>query len=199
LKPGGALSRAFAALVFVAYPFAVWFALTRWSPRAVALAALALLALRRALAREALAVARESRGALAAVVALCAGAAVSDWRPLLLGVPVVTSAFAAWLFGASLATTPLVERFARAERPVLTGAEVRYCRSVTRLWCAFLAANAALSLALALFAPTRVWALYTGLGFYLLVAALFGAEVAVRLVRFPQARGPLAARFLARR
>ncbi len=182
--------RAVSAIALLVYPFAVWFALTHWSPRWVAVLALALLGLRRALASEALAVASESRWALGAVIALCIAAALSNQSALLLAVPVVTSAFAAWLFGASLRSTPLAERFARAERPELSTAEVRYCRSVTRLWCGFLTANACVALALGIWASLAFWALYTGLVFYLLMASLFAAELAVRRFRFPHTAGP---------
>lgn len=181
------------ALLVAVYPFALWFALERWSSRAVALLALALLALRAATLREALAAAAESRVAIGALVALCALAALSGWQPLLLATPVVASALAAFVFGKSLASVPLVERFARAQQPPelmvrLTG----YCRAVTVVWCAFLAANAAVALALALIAPLSVWALYTGLVSYLLMGVLFAGEWLVRQTRIRAARDAVA-------
>jgi uncharacterized membrane protein len=183
-----------ALLLVPAYPFVVWFALQRWSPRGVALVALAVLALRAAALREVLAVAAESRAALAALALLCVAAALFDWQPLLLAVPVVASGFAALLFGRSLASVPLVERFARAEHPELISELTGYCRTVTRVWFAFLVANAGVALGLALFAPLATWALYTGLLSYLLMGLLFAAEWLVRQGRLRAARLALGAR-----
>ena len=176
-------------LVLAAYPFALWFALTRWSSRAVALLALGVLALRAAALREALKAAAESRVALGAMIALCTAAALLDWRPLLLATPVVASAFGAFVFWKSLASVPLVERFARAHQPPELMPELAgYCRRVTIVWSAFLATNAFASLALALFAPLASWALYTGLICYVLMGLLFAAEWLVRQGRVRAAR-----------
>jgi len=183
-----------ALLLVPAYPLIVWLALERWSSRGVALLLLALVALRAASMREALAAAAESRVALSAVVLLCVSAALFDWQPLLLAVPVVGSGFAALLFGRSLASVPLVERFARAEHPDLMSELTGYCRTVTRVWFAFLVANAGISLGLALFAPLATWALYTGLISYLLMGLLFGAEWLVRQGRLRAARLALGVR-----
>jgi uncharacterized membrane protein len=184
-----------AGLLVPVYPFAIWWALGHGSPRSVALLALALFAARWAMAREALAAAAESRGPLLAVVALCVATVVSDWRPLLLAVPVVMSAFLALVFGRSLASVPLVERFARTHHTPEEMTELAsYCRRVTQVWCAFLVANAAACLALALFAPLRAWALYTGLVSYLLMGALFAGEWLVRQGQVRAARARVAAR-----
>jgi uncharacterized membrane protein len=183
-----------ALLLVPAYPFVVWFALERWSSRGVALLALAVLALRAATMREALAAAAESRVALSAVVLLCVAAALFDWQPLLLAVPVVASGFAALLFGRSLAGVPLVERFARADHPELISELTGYCRTVTRVWFVFLVANAAVALGLALFAPLATWALYTGLISYLLMGLVFAAEWLVRQGRLRAARLALGGR-----
>jgi uncharacterized membrane protein len=162
-----------AGLLVPVYPFAIWWALGHWSPRSVALLALALLA----------------------VIALCVATVVSDWRPLLLAVPVVMSAFLALVFGRSLASVPLVERFARTHHTPEEMTELAsYCRHVTRVWCAFLVANAAVCLALALFAPLQAWAFYTGLVSYLLMGALFAGEWLVRQGRVRAARARVAAR-----
>lgn len=191
------MKRVASALLFAAYPFLLWFALGRWSPRVVGLLALGIAALRASSLRVALAAAAESRVALGALLALCAAAALFDWRPLLLATPVVGSAFGSFVFGRSLASVPLVERFARPHHPPELMPElVGYCRAVTTVWCAFLAANAAVSLALALFAPLSAWALYTGLVGYVLMGALFAGEWLVRQGRIRAAREAVARRAL---
>jgi uncharacterized membrane protein len=189
------LARLALPLLLAVYPFALWFALTHWSSRVVALLALAVLALRARALREVLAAAAESRVALGAMLALVAAAALLDWQPLLLATPVVANAFAAYVFWKSLATTPLIERFARAHQPPELMPElVGYCRSVTRVWAAFLAVNAVAALGFALFAPLAAWALFTGLIGYLLMGALFAGEWLVRQGRVRAAQRAVAAR-----
>ena len=178
-----------AALLVPFYPFAVWWALGHWSPRWVALLALCFVGLRWAIAREAFAAAAESRWALLGVAALCGATVLLDWQPLLLSIPVVVSSFAAWVFGRSLSSVPLVERFARADHPREVVDELTaYCRAVTQVWCAFLLANAVLSLGLALFAPLASWALYTGFLSYVLMGVLFAIEWCVRQPHLRAAR-----------
>jgi uncharacterized membrane protein len=85
------------------------------------------------------------------------------------------------LFGQSLWRPPtFVERLARLSDGDLDEAAVRYTRRVTQVWCVFFIVNAGLSLAAALFASERVWALYTGGISYVLMGLLFGIEWLVR-------------------
>jgi uncharacterized membrane protein len=184
-----------AVVLVPVYPFAIWWALGHWSPRWVGLLALGLVAARWAVAREAFAAAAESRWLLLGVVSLCGATVIFDRQPLLLAIPVVMSAFLAWVFGHSLASVPLVERFASKEHTPEEMVELAgYCRRVTQVWCAFLLANAALCLALALFAPLGSWALYTGFVSYLLMGLLFAVEWCVRQPRVRAARAAVAAR-----
>ena len=138
---------------------------------------------------------REERMAvlkLPAVGILFAGlGAITNDRRLLLLLPSATQFGFAWVFASSLRrpasgepSVPLVERFARMQKAVLTDEEVRYCRSVTVVWIVFLSASGVLGLLLAVLASPAVWAIFTGIGAYILVAALFGIEYAVRKVRF---------------
>ena len=103
--------------------------------------------------------------------------------PLLL-LPVAVSAIGLFVFGSSLWQIPLVEQFARRKKADLSRQEVRYCRTVTLVWCGFFIANAGLSLLLALRGPLWLWSLYTGLLAYLVIAALFVGEWIVRRIRF---------------
>ena len=69
---------------------------------------------------------------------------------------------------------------------------MRYCRSVTLVWCAFFVVNGAAAALLAAFAPRGWWAGYTGVVSYVLVGALFAAEYVVRKARFGRfGRGPV--------
>jgi uncharacterized membrane protein len=93
-------------------------------------------------------------------------------------------------FGRTLRGGPsLVETLARFQVPDLPPDEVRYCRSVTIVWCVFFAVNAALSTWLAFHATRQAWALYTGFLAYILIGALFACEFVVRSWRFGRYEG----------
>ena len=95
-------------------------------------------------------------------------------------------------FGRSLRVgPPLVETFARLQHPDLSVAQVRYCRTITLVWCVFFAANGAFSFWLALVPDLRLWTLYTGFVSYLLVGLVFSVEFVVRSWRFRNYQGTL--------
>lgn len=177
--------------LLILYPFLVYGALIRLEVRWVALA-LAVLAIARwrggatGLSRSLW----DARWGALPLAALALAAAAFDSEMLLLATPALISAGLLWVFARSLSGVPLVERFARAQAATLSPQEVRYCRSVTRLWCGFFALNASVILALAGVGDREAWALYTGLGSYLLMGLLFAGEWVVRRRRFPGAGAP---------
>lgn len=179
-RVGSALGIAMA----VAYPVFVYVGLTHLRARAVALVMLV-----GALAFAALRVrGQHVRALLGVPIAVCAllavGALLDDAR-LVLALPVLVNAVLLATFGASLrGKTPMVERFARLQKPQLSAAEVRHCRSVTIVWCVFFVANGAIAGALAIWAPLSWWALWTGALSYVAMATLFGGEWLVRRARF---------------
>ena len=125
------------------------------------------------------ATARWSAGAALVLAAFAIGA--NAVLPLKLYPVLVNGAFLA-AFGWSLAHGPsMVERFARLREPDLPPAAVGYTRRVTQAWCVFFAANGAVALLTALYAPEAVWSLYTGVVSYVLMGAMFGGEYLVRM------------------
>jgi len=125
--------------------------------------------------------------------------ALTNNRALLLLIPSATQLGFAWVFGSSLRSkTPLVEQFARMQKADLSEEEVKYCRTVTWIWAIYLAACAAAGMVLAWVASPEIWALFTGVGAYVLVAALFAAEYAYRKLRFRNPEGSAVDRALAR-
>lgn len=89
---------------------------------------------------------------------------------------------------------PMVTALARVchDEPLSPDLE-RYTRTVTQAWCVFFAAFAvALALA-AVLLPLAQWSLVANVGALPLVAAMFAAEYATRVRRFPGMRhiGPL--------
>ena len=174
------------ALFTLAYPFIVYFAFTRLETRAVgglllALYGASMLLRARGSRAEMLALARQH----APIVVLVVVAMVLGNATLLLLVPMLVSLYACWTFANSLRSGPsMIERFARIVEDDLPDFCLPYCRKVTKVWCAFLLGNAVCVGALAFFAPLEWWALYAGLIFYFLMAALLGIETLVRKLWF---------------
>lgn len=90
----------------------------------------------------------------------------------------------AWFFGRTLVAgrVPLVTSLARVVHavPALPPAIERYTRAVTATWCAFFVAMAAVSAALAAFAPLAIWSLFANVAAAPLAAAMFVGEYAYR-------------------
>lgn len=175
------------SLVVAAYPLVVYLGVSRWSPRTLALVLAAallpglLLRLRTARREDLWPVIRVPLSLLA-VFAL--GAATGDAR-FFLALPVLVNLGLLANFAASLrGPVSLVERFARLQDPALPPAEAAYCRKLTVVWCGFFVVNAAVSAALALWAPVAWWSLYTGLIAYLLIGLMFTVEFIVRKLTF---------------
>lgn len=175
------------ALAFVAYPLAVYAALSRWGARGAGALVLGFALLRaagslRGARREHLLRALAVPGTIALLVGL---SALSRDARLLLATPALVSAALLVHFARSLRTeVPLVERFARMQVDHLSEPERAWCRDVTVAWCVFLALNGAVAAALAVAGPVRWWALYTGAISYGLMGMMFTAEYLLRAYRF---------------
>ena len=88
------------------------------------------------------------------------------------------------LFASTLGSRgePLVTRLARVARHGdMPPAVVRYTRTATIAWAAFFAVAALSSVALYLTQSRALWSSYVNLALWPLVAAMFGAEYAIRL------------------
>jgi len=157
--------------------------------------------------------ARGSIAAWAAALAIAGAVAFAAsqrwiWLPLY-APPVLGDAFAAWLFGHTLASgrMPLIERFVRgmqaeAGRP-LDPAIIQYARTLTVVWTLLFGLLGASSLALALCAepngvllllgfsppvaiPQIVWSWFANVAEYGIVGLFVVLEYAYRRARFPQ-------------
>jgi len=187
-------------VLFAGYPVAVYVGLTRFSARGLGLVLALLLLpglvhkLRRARREDLRTVARLPLS----IFALLALSAWLDDRRFVFALPLLINGALLLQFAGSLRSTPLVERFARMQQPTLSGAQVAYCRSVTKVWCAFFVLNALTSALLAGFASLSAWALYNGLVAYLLMGSLATVEYVVRKFRFREYGAGLHDRLLAR-
>jgi uncharacterized membrane protein len=79
----------------------------------------------------------------------------------------------------------LIERFVSLEFDEIPPEITRYCRQLTIIWTGFFAANALICTLLALFAPAAWWAMYTGVGIFILTGALMLGEYTARHFLFP--------------
>lgn len=173
-------------MIGVLYPFALVAALRWVEPKWIALAIGVVVVAR--MRTDAL---RLGDGVFVALglVGLALTGLLNDER-LLLFVPAATNAALLSLFGASLwDETSFVERIARARVPDLPGDEARYCRGVTKVWCAFFLANGACCVWLALYAERWLWAAYTGAAAYAFMGLLFAVEYLIRSKRFGRYAG----------
>lgn len=171
----------------VAYPVAVWWSLSHFSPRVVGLLLLAvlvpLLALRLRGAD------REQRWGvlrvpLAIMALLLLGVAFDD-EGFMLAMPVLVNLVLLVSFGVSLrGERPMIERFARMVDPELDEPRRAHCRQATWAWTIFFALNGAAAAVLAAAAPLSWWAAYNGGIAYGLMGLMFAGEWIVRRVRF---------------
>jgi uncharacterized membrane protein len=117
--------------------------------------------------------------ALAAAWYLGAGTPAAVFLPSL-----AVNLLLAWFFGRTLrgGRVPLVTSIASVVRGVaeLPPELARYTRAVTRAWCVFFLAMAAVSAALAAFAPLAAWSLFANVAAAPLVGTMFAAEYAYR-------------------
>jgi uncharacterized membrane protein len=174
-------------VLWLAYPLAVGAALALSGPRAAAALVIAALGVRAGLLwRRADETAR--RRLLVPLVAAGVPAALAAWLDdplLLLFVPALVSLGLLFAFARTLwRGPPLIETVARLSVGELSAAEVRYCRSVTAVWCAFFTANALAAAGLAWSGSFAAWALWTGALAYVAVGVLFAVELTVRSWRF---------------
>jgi uncharacterized membrane protein len=170
----------------VACPALIYLALRVASPRQVAGALLLLVLLRLALAARGafLEQVRALRLPMLAVGGASLGSLIWNDPLALLATPSLVSFALLGAFAGSLKGESVVERLARSQNVSLCDEEVRYCRRVTVVWCAFFLGNGALALWLAVAATRAEWALYTGLVSYLLLGTLYASEFVYRQWRF---------------
>ncbi|MFT2790594.1 hypothetical protein ACMV5I_11015 [Serratia sp. T13T92] len=171
-----------ALLALLAWPFLVWFGLTRnslhWLLPIIAL----LLAFRLYQVKSQRGPMRYVLQAVAlAGLTLCLMSYVLKTHQLLLFYPVVVNLVMLGVFGSSLwSSMPMVERLARLQDPELPPSGVRYTRKVTQIWCAFFILNGSMALFTVLLGDIRLWTLWNGMIAYLLMGALMAGEWLVR-------------------
>lgn len=107
--------------------------------------------------------------------------------------PVAIQLMLMYFFGKTLSkqyAPPLIERFVSLEFEQIPPEIVVYCRQLTVLWTGFFAFNAFVCTLLAFFAPDAWWAIYTGVGIFMLTIILMVGEYIIRRFLFPDLEIP---------
>jgi uncharacterized membrane protein len=184
-----------AALGAILYPLVIYFGLTRFEPRylAIFLGLIVLLKIA-STGGSVIPAALDSRHAnvestsrylqvLAAllVLGLVFYALARNDAASLKFYPVVVSFFLLASFAWSVISPPtVIERIARITDPGLSPSGVRYTRKITLVWCGFFLCNGIVALYTALFASFATWALYNGFIAYVLIGCLCAGEYLYR-------------------
>jgi len=83
-------------------------------------------------------------------------------------------------------STPIIERFARLQKPDMPEDHVAYCRTLTKIWLVVFVGNSALVLAAAFVPGKALWALLVGPTSYMYLGAFMSAEYVYRKRRFDE-------------
>lgn len=172
-----------AAIVLLAYPFAIYYGLSQWGIGAVAgllgfLFILRIVGGNQTRLRELKYIAWLSGFAGITLTTLAYLFNNSNWFTYY---PVIVNTLMLILFTASLwQKETIIERFARLQDPELPEHAIAYTRKVTKVWCLFFIINGAIALSTC-FMSLQIWTLYNGLISYLFAGTLFAIEFVIRL------------------
>jgi uncharacterized membrane protein len=162
------------------YPVLVYFGLSRFEPRMMALLLAITAFLRWRRGQKALSgLGWEGSVALAVPLALAIATGIGNKEITLKLYPVAVNVTLLIAFGATLfSKESMIERIARTRSKdgFLNDAEVLYTRRVTEVWFVFFAVNGAVSTWTAIRTSREVWALYNGFLVYIFIATIFSVE-----------------------
>ena len=94
--------------------------------------------------------------------------------------PVLINAFLGAVFYFSLASTPMITKFAMLKEKNLEPKALIYTRNLTKIWIGFFVINGLISAILACFENKIYWGVYCGAISYVLVGALLFGEIIFR-------------------
>jgi uncharacterized membrane protein len=175
------------AVVLVLYPLIVYFGINHLGVRWTALVLLLVVGRRFAL----LVITNRSTSRIvlfqaASMAAIIGIAAASRSEFALRAVPFIISLTFIGLFASSLKHTPLIERFARLQKPKLPPDHVRYCRNLTKIWVGVLAINSLILFAAMLQDDKALWAILVGPVSFGFLGLVFAVEYPFRKWRFQE-------------
>ena len=174
----------FFSLLFISYPFLVYFGFQYFSMGTTTGLILLFFAIRLLIIRKSKTPLERTVFIATIIMALVCllGAFLKEYKLIML-YPILMSLGLASLFAFSLRKkqTPIVEVLARIADKQLPTKGVSYTRVVTKVWLAFFIINASISFYTYQFTDFETWTLYNGLVSYLLMGALMGIEYIVRI------------------
>jgi uncharacterized membrane protein len=179
---GGWLSAA-AAVALVLYPVLIYLGSGRLGAGAIAVAVIAVCTVRLLAVRRSGGLLGRAQLALASVggIALAAVSLAHRSADAMLFYPALVNGVLLAAFATSLVRPPtVIERIARWRDPGLPPEARPYLEGVTVAWCVFFICNGAAALYTALYASLATWAFYNGVLAYVLIGAMFGAELLAR-------------------
>lgn len=170
------------AIVFIAYPFAIYFGINYWGLSIIAPLVLVIFVLRLVLVQGKL---REMAWLLKSVALVGGLLALASWglkqTHWLLYYPVIVNlALLLFLAYSLFNPPPIIERLARLTEPDLPPKAIAYTRRVTEIWCVFFLINGAIALFTCLAGDIKLWTLYNGAISYLLIGILMSVEWLIR-------------------
>lgn len=171
-------------VLMICYPFVIFFGLSHFPLRYVALLIILLFIIRLVLLKMKSTLSNKVSTIAISVlgIGLCVWAMISNNELAVRLYPVGVSVVLLLVFAYSIQFPPtVIERIARITTPNLPPAAIRYTRKVTLVWCLFFIVNGGIALITALFSSLRIWTLYNGLISYVLIGVIFAIEFIVRL------------------
>jgi uncharacterized membrane protein len=181
----------FASVLTAIYPVLIYFGLSRFEPRILALLLVIVALLRWRKGRTMISgLGWEGSIALVAPIVLAIATGINNNEISLKLYPVTVNLALLLAFGVTLIKKPsMVERIARLRDSALSAEGVQYTRSVTKIWCAFFALNGIISAWTAFDTSRETWTLYNGFVVYIIIGTIFGVEWLYRRSHFQSKRG----------
>jgi len=179
------MGRVFDAIVIVLYPLLVMLGLTYLNVRWTALLILLLIG-----RRFVVLVFTNKDTSIPVIIqivltaCLFGGTAASESELMLRFIPFGISIIIFAQFALSLRTTPIIERFARLQRPDLPHAHVLYCKTLTKVWLLILAGNSLIVISAAFIESKFIWAFIVGPMSYFYLGIFFAGEYIFRKHHF---------------
>lgn len=166
-----------AGVFIFAYPFAIYFGISYFSPRYLALGFGFVFILRFALSIKQRQMLLLSIGGM--VISLIG--ILTNQEIIIKLYPVLINLSLYLLFFYSLfRPRSMIENLARIRTPNLSQAAINYTRKLTKIWCIFFIINGGIALWTAFCTPVKIWAFYNGFLSYIFIGILFVSEFIYR-------------------
>ncbi len=173
----------FIVLLVLCYPFAIYFGLSHFSPRYIAVGLAFIFLLRFILFKST----ASSRSKISLILITAAGIVISvagiiSNNSLIIKLyPFVINLLMFGIFFNSILHPPtIIEKLAKIKTPNLPPEAIKYTRKVTITWCWFFVINGLIALWTTLFTSIKIWTFYNGFLSYIFIGIIFVTEYICR-------------------